>query len=165
MANRVEIKGVTEPAQGGKQACCAFVLFDADGNEITHSSGWIGQGDGWIAEYGALIRALRFLRDSGIKGAIIITGMNAIVGQLESQPRDNGARLYTRILEAYELLQETQSEIRWERDTRTNRASYYARKIYERVVRKELTQPSEFRLKYSSEGILQNIGFQQALHL
>jgi len=124
--------GLCEPTNPGGYACWAWVAFQ-DGHEIATDSGCLGRGPNMtnnIAEYHAVLQALRWLQAQDVHQATIYTDSLLVVQQATSQWQVKSAHLYPLATQAMALLAATYTTIRWVPREANERADALTRVAY-----------------------------------
>jgi ribonuclease HI len=127
--------GLCEPTNPGGYACWAWVALQ-DGQEIATAHGCLGDGQGMtnnLAEYHAVLQALRWLQAQCMRQATLHTDSLLVVKQATGQWRVKSAHLYPLATQAMALLSETETTLRWVPREANERADELTRVAYART--------------------------------
>lgn len=125
----IQIKGLAAPRNPG-YGCWSFVVITTIEREYYHDAGYIGNKvSSYLAEYRALIEALRYCVQHKLHAITIRSGLYVLVRQINGQwgvtddlaPYCQEARL---------LLDKTNCKVELEENSRGNLATTYANEAY-----------------------------------
>ncbi len=121
--------GSCEPTNPGGYACWAWVTRDGKSDY-----GCIGYGDGMtnnVAEYQAVVKALRWVKKNNIHKAAIKTDSKLVVEQSNGNWRVRAEHLQATAAEVKTLLKLTQSTIQWLPRELNQKADELTKKAFE----------------------------------
>lgn len=135
MKTVVYIDGLTEPVNPGGAATYGLVIYQ-DGKKIYEEKKFIGEGEGFsnnVAEYSALIAALRWLMQKGIAEDIEIrSDSRLLVNQMNGLWKGRKGLYYDYYLKAKELRDSFRGiEFKWIPRERNREADRLSRQAYE----------------------------------
>lgn len=124
--------GACIPVNPGGHACWAWIALE-DGREIARDHGCIGRGAGMtnnVAEYHAVIRALKHAQAQGWTGVRIRADSQLIVRQITGQYACNAPTLINLRAEASALGKALQARIAWIPREQNEEADKLTRQAY-----------------------------------
>ena len=133
----IHADGCCEPSNPGGYACWGWVALDGDGAEIATGSGCIGHGPAMtnnLAEYRAVIEALRWAYKAGIVGAAVQTDSLLVVKQVNGEWQCTKPHLLELRESAVKGLALTGSALVWIPREQNERADALSRQAYAEAV-------------------------------
>jgi len=124
--------GACLPVNPGGWATWAWVAVDPDGHDITSASGCLGHGPGQtnnVAEYAAVLQALRWAKHQGRGPVLVRTDSQLVVHQVNGAWRIKATPLLPLAHEARALLVDLGGRLEWiprEANTRADALTYQA---------------------------------------
>lgn len=142
--SHIQVKGWVGPHNPGT-AVWSFAAMTVIGKEYLHNSGYIGENvTNHVAEYRAIIEALRLVQERQWQNVVIQTGLRTIEYQLkDTWGVDDHLLVFYE--EARSLLDKTHSRVQWIAGTSENEAAHYAKETFERA-RQKLLRPNPLML-------------------
>ena len=108
--------GCCVPTNPGGYACWGWIAKDENGISVNNNNGCVGHGDGMtnnIAEYEAVLQALRWTKENHLKACRFRTDSQLAVNQIRGLWKLNAEHLIPKVKEARGLLAATHSIIEW----------------------------------------------------
>jgi ribonuclease HI len=140
--------GLCEDVNPGGDACFGWVAYGAGGSVISKVACHYGSGEGMtnnVAEYAAVLDALRWAYKSGYRSVHVLTDSQLVVKQIQSAWQCNApllVPLLSRVRRAQELMEVTIDWVPREQNTEADRLS---RQAYERVTGKKAPERGSSR--------------------
>jgi len=128
----IHIDGICEPNPGGV-GCYAWSAQGATAAEIASAHGLLLSGDNAtnnVAEYGAVIQALRHAQAEGWMGVQIRSDSKLVVDQINGACGCNSDSLLKYLLAARQLMEEVGAQIMWVLRDQNQRADALSRLAY-----------------------------------
>jgi ribonuclease HI len=125
--------GLCEPHNPGGYACYGWLAQDSDGQQIAQGYGCVAQGAGAtnnLAEYAAVIAALRHSIEKGWHDIDLLTDSQLVVNQVTGRWQCRAENLQPLWAEARRLLKVARARISWIPRTQNERADALSRRAY-----------------------------------
>jgi ribonuclease HI len=135
----IYVDGLCEPNPAGV-ACYGWPARDESGAEIASAHGHLLSGDGAtnnVAEFGAVIQALRHAKAQGWAGVQLRTDSQLVANQLNGEWGCNSDGLVRYLNAARELIDEVGATITWVPRDQNQRADELSRQAYREKTGKE----------------------------
>ena len=107
--------GCCETRNPGGYACWGWIAYE-NGKTVNNNNGCIGRGEGMtnnVAEYEAVLQALRWAKENHLMSCRFRTDSQLVVNQVRGNWQINALHLIPKIEEARKLLKATGSIIEW----------------------------------------------------
>ena len=132
--------GACLPTNPGGWATWAWVAVAPDGQELASASGCLGHGPGRtnnLAEYTAVVEALRWAKGHGRGPVLVRTDSQLVVQQVNDAWRVKAAPLLPLLQEARRLLQAVGGRLEWIPREANSRADALTYQAYSEALRTE----------------------------
>lgn len=132
----IYIDGLCEPTNPDGYACWAYEAHDENDKPLGRNYGCLGHGKGTsnnIAEYQALIEALKRARNEEWIGCNIRSDSQLIVKQVNGEYRCNSEHLRVLLAEAVALMKIVKATLTWIPREQNTRADHLSRVAYNKA--------------------------------
>jgi len=146
MTTTIYVDGCCEPVNPSGYACFGWTALDDDGSEIMFDYGLLLSGDGAtnnLAEYGALVKALRWAKAEGLRGVQIYSDSQLMVNQVNDTWMCNKELLIKARDVARRVMAEVEATLTWVPRQQNERADELSRQAYREELAREVNPNAE----------------------
>jgi len=136
MSTTLYFDGLCEPVNPGGYCCYGYIIYDSN-VEIAKGYGFTGKGTNNIAEYTALIEALKKAKELGIQSLTIRGDSLLVINQLSGEWTVRSPNIFPLFKEARTLIREFKSILlEWVPREKNEKADSLSRLAYQEVIEK-----------------------------